>query len=47
MKTVVNVGLFMHTTEITFDHWRTEQGMETEGNWRDRQCRTVLQITGK
>jgi len=46
-KTVLNVDLFMHNTEITFDHWTAEQGMETEGNGRDKQCCTVLQITEK
>jgi len=46
-KTVVNVDLFMHNTEITFDHCTAEQEMETEGNWRDRQSCTVLQIIEK
>jgi hypothetical protein len=38
-KTAVNVDLFMHNTETSFDHQTTEQGVETEGNWRDK---TVL-----
>ena len=46
-KTVVSVDLFMHNTEITFDQWTAEQGMETEGTWRNKQCCTVLQNTEK